>query len=180
MSDRTERIDAWRACAQRYFERRVRDPHAVDDLVQETCVRAWLSQRDRCASVTPAWVIGISWRVLARHRRRDVRTPVHYVSAEASETLRHCPATSRERLVRIADRTLPISRVLAVLERSVESMPARWRGLLEHRLEGASLRTIASRTGLSVNVIKLRLYRGRRALREAILASLREEEAQCF
>lgn len=78
--------------------------------------------------------------------------------------------------MRVGDREVPISRVLAVLDACVAAMQPRWKFLIEERLVGAPLKDIAKRTGLSVNVIKLRLYRGRRALRAAMLAALKQEE----
>lgn len=177
-----QRIASWRSCAQSYFERRVRDPHAVDDLVQETCVHAWLSERSgRVDRVADPYVRGISWRVLARHRRRmKVRQRADRNETDLGTLLGNVPAVGREQSIRVGEERLRLSVVLSVLDRCVDELPARWRGLVRDRMQGASLREIAERSGLSVNRIKLRLYRGRRALREAILASLRQEEVHAF
>ena len=177
-----QEIAEWRDCATRYFVPRVADVHLVEDFVQETCLRAWISQRDgRIDRVGGAWIIGISWRALAQHRRRfATRANAVVCETDVRHSIDLFPQCRRERSIRIGDEDYPLSKVLAALDRCVRSMPAKRRGLFELRMVGASLETIARQTGLSVNVVKLRLYRGRRALREAILASLREEEVDAI
>lgn len=177
-----QRIASWRSCAKGYFERRVRDPHAVDDLVQETCVHAWLSERDgRVDRVASPYVRGISWRVLARHRRRmSIRQRADRNESDTEARLANIAAGGRERCLRVGDEELPLSTLMPLLERCVDELPTRWRGFLRARMDGRTLRDISDRSGLSVNRIKLRLYRGRRALREAMLASLRQEDVRGF
>ncbi|MCA8972288.1 MAG: hypothetical protein KDC95_21050 [Planctomycetes bacterium] len=177
-----QEIDGWRKCARRYFTPRLEDKNTVDDLVQETCVRAWLSKRDgRTAHVGGGWIIGISWRALAQYRRHRATVGARIAcESDVRHALVTYADTVRERHYRIGDDEYPLSAVLRVLERSVREMPATWRGIFKLRMAGASLDAIARRSGLSVNVVKLRLYRGRQALKEAIVASLEKEEVDAI
>lgn len=58
----------------RYAVRRVRDPHAAEDLVQETLLAAMTSTRGWSAlSAERTWLIGILRHKLVDHLRRSIR-----------------------------------------------------------------------------------------------------------
>lgn len=167
----------WRGCARRFFGRRVHDPNAVEDLVQEACVRAWISQRDgRVERMATAWLLGISWRLLADHRREEqggrASRKRRFVAWNPEELV----AWTRERRMTLADRSYPMSSVLLVLDQCVDELPASCRQLMQGRMNGTTMKELARIHGVTLGVVKLRLHRGRRKLRQAILERLREEE----
>lgn len=166
----------WRSYARNYFATRVRDPHAVDELTQEVCLRTLESVRDgRCARLGAGWVHGISWRLLADTRRRYATGLPAKLAAEPWALDEAC-ATPRCSRVSLDGEEFELPRVLRVLDECVDALPESWRPIMRARMEGRPLTEIASLFGTNENVVKLRLYRGRRRLRQAILERLREDE----
>ena len=70
----------------------------------------------------------------------------------------------------------PEPRLRAVLDRGLEGLEARDRRLLRRKyFDGGSVREIADQTGETEKAIESRLGRARRKLKEAVLASLKDE-----
>ncbi|MDP6424534.1 MAG: sigma factor [Planctomycetota bacterium] len=163
---------SWRRCARGYFRRRLRDENEIDELVQETCVRAWISGRDgRGVRVQRSWVLGISWRVYAdycRDARMRRRLPYGCVA--------DVPGVVRERTLRVCDGEYRLSHLLRILYEEVHNLSGDDRSLVGDRLRGLRVSEVARLHDMTVHMVKRRLYRGRRRLKAAILERLQEDE----
>ncbi len=167
----------WRSCARRYFSRRLRDRGLVDELAQEACVRVWLARRDgRVGQVDLAWVVGVSSRLFADHQRDVFGARRFECDAPWTWDSIGIVAETREATVPIEGEAYRLSRVLQVLDECVGDLSDSWRFLVEERMHGSQVRDIAKRHGLTVDTVKLRLFRGRKRLRQAMLDRLQKED----
>lgn len=137
---------------RRFVRRRVDDPAARDDLVQEVFLRVHdrrdqLHDDERLA----AWVRRIAANVVSDHYRRGRPTQA------LPEALPSPPPEEDER----GDRAL----LAAWLAASVQSLPEHHREVLElTELQGLTQRVVAERLGLSLPAVKARVRRGRAEL----------------
>jgi RNA polymerase sigma factor (sigma-70 family) len=162
--------------ARSYFRRKLGDGHWVDELVQEACVRAWSShlrcRRERIpVRAKHAWLDGISWRVLMDHFRASARTRRQ---ASCARDVARVSSDARDTRTTVAGHELELIDALSLLEETVERLPPNWRAAVRERMRGASMREIADSQGLTLNTVRMRLYRGRVRLRRAILDRLEE------
>ena len=167
-----EEFRSWRRQARSYFEKRVPDPGLVDELVHETCVRAWMTRTRRGCQFALPWLFGIGWRLLADHRRQHYRLDAQ----RAACPVEALPSFGRESTIAIGVRRYALSRVLRALEQAVEELPDNWAPIVRSRLEGETCAVIGERLGLSENSVKLRLHRCRRNLRTRMMQLLEREE----
>lgn len=157
---------------RRQLRRLVADAHAVEDLVQETLLRAIRHHdrlRDRAAR--DGWLLRIAYHVaMDWHRRRarayatreeDGTVPAEEIAAPREET-----ALARDECLRWSQR----------LRRALSTLCVRDRGLvLGHYYVGFSCRQLAERSGLSEANVKVRLHRARRWLRRVLPEFAAEE-----
>lgn len=137
----------------------VRDPHAVDDIFQETMIVAWrrLEDFDNERSFA-SWLRGIAGKlVLAYHRK----------SAKASNSFD--PATLEWMEARFAKidvvRGDTLNEKLRLLRECIESLQEESRVTIEARyLKQQSLDQIVAELGIAMQTVKKRLYRGKRQL----------------
>jgi RNA polymerase sigma factor (sigma-70 family) len=137
---------------------RCQDPVLAEDVAQEAFVTAWrdldrLRDSDRIGS----WIAGIA-RNLAASAARDRRRAAPVV--EVSEV----PTPQDEAFAR-EDRALLAHALADVPEAHRET-------LVLYYLEGRSIAAIANALGIRADLVKQRLSRGRRALRDAVDARL--------
>jgi len=162
--------------ARSYFRRKLGDGQWVDELVQEACLRAWTSHvrcrnRRKPVRAARAWLDGIRWRVLMDHFRTTARS--RRQSRSARDVARTLPHERRTRTT-VAGHEVELVDLLSVLEETVEGLPPSWRAAVRGRMRGASMREIADSQGLTLNTVRMRLFRGRARLRTAILDRLEE------
>jgi len=70
-------IDTYRAALRAFVARRVRDPHEVEDLVQEACARLIASARAQSLDDPRAYLFRIAANLIAdRHRRPQPTVPL--------------------------------------------------------------------------------------------------------
>jgi RNA polymerase sigma-70 factor, ECF subfamily len=136
-----------------YFGRRLRrDPHDVEDLVQDTliAIHARRATFDRREPLTP-WLYAIARYKLIDHYRRAGRrvwTPLD----EADEHL-------------VAPDEAAAAEARRDVEKALAGLPERTRALLRDlRLEGRSVAETALRAGMSEGAVKVAAHRGLRAL----------------
>jgi RNA polymerase sigma-70 factor, ECF subfamily len=148
----------------------VRDPAAVDDIVQESFIAAW-RHLDTYIDVRPFanWLRGIaSNKVLeyfrshakAQHHQKTLPPDILTKIAEQHDRL-FAPTGST-----FFDRLTP-------LQECLETLDARLRSTIEHHYQHRlTCRVIADRLGESVEAVKKRLQRARAALKDCITAKL--------
>ncbi|OMH23268.1 hypothetical protein BKD30_13005 [Tersicoccus phoenicis] len=146
----------------------VRDPHLADDVVQDVFVRAWRYRAsfDPDRAVLPAWIIGITRRVIADRARqaaadRDRTADLAEREADAGQpTEDQVEAAVTRLVVRDALATLP-DPPLSFLRLAF--------------FEDLTHRQIADRTGVPLGTVKSHLRRGlldlRRRMEESREAS---------
>ena len=140
---------------EQFIRRRVSDPQAADDILQEVFVKIHTrldSLRDE--SKLPAWVFQITRNAITDHYRRTARvdlTELDWTAPEAAED----------------DVQAALS---ASLRRMIDELPPEYReALVLDAYEGIDQTEISARLGLSVSGAKSRVQRARAKLREMLL-----------
>jgi RNA polymerase sigma-70 factor (ECF subfamily) len=136
----------------RFFLLRSRDPHAAQDLANETFFRIFSKARTfEPKKPFRPWFYAVAlnvWRAWQR-RRKPPEVPLQ-VLPEAAEEANSAPSTSPgERAARLLDRLPEIDREILVLR----------------HYEGLPLKEIARRLGLSPGAVYTRLFRALEKLR---------------
>jgi RNA polymerase sigma-70 factor (ECF subfamily) len=152
---------------------------AAEDLTQETLLEAWrLRDRLRDPAGLGAWLAAIARNVCLRWLRAQGRERGRLTLVSSLEGADDFAATTpEERLLDAADDPLAEverAEVAALLERALATLPATTRALT---LASAELSTaeLAQRFQLSEGAARVRLHRGRQALRLALSGALRPE-----
>jgi RNA polymerase sigma-70 factor (ECF subfamily) len=141
----------------RYFARRVCNPATVEDLTQETLVKAFQAREGlRDAGRLRAWIYGIAYRTLVDHYRGN----------------RLC-SESRDELQE--EHPMELSDVRTVLVASarcyLETLPGAYRDAVHlAEYEGLAHRDVARELGLSLTAAKARIRRGKIMVRELMEA----------
>jgi RNA polymerase sigma-70 factor (ECF subfamily) len=136
---------------ERCLATRCRDPHDVEDAVQESFVRAarYRSSKHPPQRLKP-WLLRIGLNVLAE-RGRD---PIEVVD---------------EREVWVRGRMLGLTRACALLRRALGRIPPNDRVALDGLfVEQRSRDDIARELGIPTPLLKVRLFRAKRRLRHAL------------
>jgi RNA polymerase sigma-70 factor, ECF subfamily len=155
---------------RRLLSRHCRDENVIDDVVQETYVRAAryrgsLTKTDRLRS----WVNRIALNVLADFRRRRIRYV--FATAEDSEWGRLDEAPPEEPVpeYRVGRWTVAQEDAIEHLNEALKVMRPGDRAVLGAYYEGAeSCHETARACGIPEHLVKIRLFRARRRLSEAI------------
>lgn len=134
----------------------------LDELVQETYLRAWRgAARFRGESSLTTWLTRIAVNV-ALNWRRD-RRPVVSLRPEHIDRLRPAPATFRE------------ESVLEAYERALAGLAEELRTtFVLHETEGLSYREIAAVLGCPIGTVMSRLHRAREQLMDELRERLEE------
>ena len=176
-------FEVHRNSLEKFLTRRCRDRHEVEDVVQESFMRAAVSQRSlRDQERLRGWLLRIAANVLADRARSEGRRRrmLESVVAEAPPEGRHSPAPDElleEREWWIEGQPFAWAALSAALVRGLEAQrPGDRRVLLEHYLRGATCKRSAEREGITADALKVRLFRARQRLRRAIVEQLLERE----
>lgn len=160
MVDKDSLAQAFARTRQRlhaYLRRRLADPGSADDLLQEVFVKALTAQqRGTPIRNLDAWLYTTTRSVLADHYRRKavVTEPLH-------EALTQPADDDEQAQQQLAECMLPL----------IEQLPALYREtLLQVDIRHRRMRELAAQDGVSVSAIKSRAARGRRLLKETLLA----------
>ena len=142
-----------------------RDPHRLEDLAQETFVKAWRGLEQYSASAPfEHWITRIAVRVALDHLRRQKRTRTEIgfdeLGEDALEWLRRedddsepAAAAAREILAAALRELSPGDRMVITLQ----------------EIEGRSVKEIAALLGCSGVAVRVRALRARARLKQALL-----------
>ena len=170
MQQRWKSIDTLEPALRRFLFHRCRDEGEVDDVIQETFLRA---ARYRASLKEPtrlrSWAFRIAANVVADRIRLDARL-VRVRDGEKHLAELPSPASVEdESLVEVDGQGEAREEVLAVLEEALERLRSRDRRLIESFYGGAgSCRETADACSLPEDVVKVRLYRARTRLRDLV------------
>jgi RNA polymerase sigma-70 factor (ECF subfamily) len=158
---------------ERCLATRCRDPHDVEDAVQESFVRAarYRSSKHPPQRLKP-WLLRIGLNVLAERGRRIVRRPIDMVDDSVLDE-RACGRDPievvDEREVWVRGRMLGLTRACALLRRALGRIPPNDRVALDGLfVEQRSRDDIARELGIPTPLLKVRLFRAKRRLRHAL------------
>ena len=137
----------------RFFLLRARDPHAAQDLANETFYRIFSKARTfEPKKAFRPWFFAVAtnvWRAWLR-RRRPPEVPLHVLPETAEEQEPAGPPPGKEQAARLLDQLSEIDREILVLR----------------HYEGLKLKEIARRLELSPGAVYTRLFRALEKLRE--------------
>lgn len=150
--------DAYAGALYLYAWRRLGDPGAAEEAVQDTLLRAWrhVHQFDPARGTVAAWLFGIARNVTVDwYRRQSVRPPL--VGAIDDDQAADGDLTEAE-----VERTLEAWQ----LAEALHGLSQQHRdAVVEVHYLGYSVREVAERHDLPTGTVKSRLYYGLRALR---------------
>ncbi|WIG60828.1 MAG: hypothetical protein OJF49_003576 [Ktedonobacterales bacterium] len=157
-----------------------RDPHAAEDLAQETLIEAWRSlARLRDPSGLAPWLNVIARNVCLRWQRSRSRDAAHHVMPSGERETPSAPALA-DVVADDADIEINLERaeLADLLDRALGLLPAETRHLLvASYVQELPAAEIAARLGMSEGAVRVRLHRGKLALRHALTTDLRPEAA---
>ena len=131
----------------------------AEDLVQETCVRAFLHVEELQASQpVKAWLMRVEYNLFLDAVRRQRRSPVRILDSGADSTNRYpSPDANPEESTYRTQREEQLQRAWLRVSKG-------HRALLALRAEGYNVAEIAEITGLEPDALNARLYRARASL----------------
>jgi RNA polymerase sigma-70 factor (ECF subfamily) len=164
----------------RYCAHHSGDHDAAEDLAQETLVEAWRNHHKlRDLDKSKPWLAAIARNIChrwGRARGREAARLVDTITTTQSESLDQLDLLPDEIDL---ERDLERGELIALLDRALALLPRDTRDILvAHYVEGLPQSEIAARLGLTENAIAVRLYRGRRALRELLAGDLGQDIAE--
>ena len=153
-------IDAHSAAVYRIALAIVRDPALADDVVQETMIKAWRSSPVAPGEALPrAWLLKVARNTaisLLRTRREELRGPETLPDGDAG------PGPGRTVESRAA-----LKELWSVLHRLDEDARTL---VIMREIDGMSYEEMASALDVPLSSVKTRLFRARRALKDAMEA----------
>ena len=141
-----------------------RDPHKVEDLAQETFLKAWRGlDQYRAKSPFEHWISRIASNVARDHLRRiqsRIRETGFDDLGESALDWLSLGNTNKQLKIREARQLLDYAmEVLCPISRMVVTM---------REIEGRSLKEVSGLTGLTVAAVKIRSHRAKAKMREAL------------
>jgi RNA polymerase sigma-70 factor (ECF subfamily) len=173
----TDVIEFERAALVRFCAWYTRDPHAAEDLAQQTLLQAWRhGQQLRDSHARRGWLLSIARTqclMWARSRSRELARRVELEWTEAIEA--HPPQLADD-----ADLELKLERddLARLLQRAMLLLPPDIREVLVQRyMEETPQAEVAARLGLTEGAVEAWLHRGKLALRHVLISELGDEAA---
>lgn len=173
-----------RPMLRRFLLRRCRDENEVEDMVQETLIRAaryrrHLTHCDRLRS----WALQIASNVFRDHMRRSMRRPVVGIREGVLEVLIGGELPPGELLdgdlLEVEGDEFDKQVVLGMLSGALQGLFDRDRLVLSSYYGGGqSTDATASTCGIRPELVKVRLFRARRRLERAVRRRLAEHRAR--
>jgi RNA polymerase sigma factor (sigma-70 family) len=174
------RVEHWsglenlRPAVRRFLRSRCKDDNEVEDVVQETLIRAARYRRGltRAERLRP-WVLRIAANVFRDRLKRSLRLPVVELDEEVAMTLEESRLDPARRLegvwMEIGGRRVEREQVLSLLGESFERLAGRDREVLRSYYAGAgSCVQTADECGMDPALAKVCLFRARRRLEKRV------------
>lgn len=179
MTDDTQLLDRIRAGATEEFAEVVRrhqdhifavlyryerDPHRLEDLAQETFLKAWraLEQFDGRAPLEH-WLTRIAVRTALDHWRKQKRRRAEVAFEELGEGAQNWLATGDD------ERELAVGEAREILDAALSTLsPADRMIIVLQEIDGRSTKEIAALTGASGVAVRVRALRARARLKAAL------------
>ena len=148
-----------------------RDPHKVEDLAQDTFLKAWRNLKQfRAKSPFEHWLSRIASNVARDHLRRIQRRIRETSFEDLGEGSIDWLSTGN------IDRQLKVHEARQLLEYAMNALTPLSRVILTMReIEGRSLKEVSKFTGQSVDSVKVRCHRAKAKMRKS-LQQLQEKE----
>lgn len=142
------------------------DEVTAEDLVQQTMIAAWSSDRQpEPDEEWSRWLFGIARNMLLRWRRDQARHGRRLAPAPESE--RHLGAASS---VDVVDSIMDRADVMEILDGALSRIPAESRrALLLRYVDDLPQREVADRLGITEGALEGKLHRGKRAMGRILL-----------
>lgn len=162
-------VDEHADALYRFALRRVRDPHVIEDLLQETYLAAYKSQHAfRGESTVRTWLVAILRLKIIDHYRGKSR------DARREETLKQ--QASREFRTEAlsawncaAQHTFEKEEFWSAFESCVEKLPATLaRAFLMREVDGCEVAQVCQLLDISASNLAVRVYRARVAMRDCL------------
>lgn len=149
----------------------------AEDLAQETLLEAWrLCSRLRDIDGVEPWLAAIAQHVCRRYVRKQGRSLEQTgqrlgFEDEAQNFLDEIPSDEEDTAI-----VLERSELAELLDRALALLPIEThQALLAHYIEELPQAVVASRLGMSEATLRVRLHRGKLALRRVLTTDLRED-----
>lgn len=145
---------------RKYVQRRVAGTAQVDDIVQEVMLRVVRNEETFRATTNPlAWLYTVARSVVIDHYRREGR-----------------PQPDFSELYQVEEQAPELCDLSLCVEPLIHQLPTIYgQTLRQVDIFGETNKIVAEREGTSISAIKSRTQRGRRLLRQAIIASCKVE-----
>jgi RNA polymerase sigma factor (sigma-70 family) len=164
-------VEAWagleemRDGLRAFLVRQCPDENDVEDVIQETFLRAARYRRGHRVTSLRPWAMRIALNVLADAKRRGVRTQAEPRSSEPDEVPARPEPTLADSAFRVGEVWLDGESARELVLRMLGRLRERDRALLDSYY-GGELRTLAvsAECGIPQRVVKVRLYRARKRL----------------
>jgi RNA polymerase sigma-70 factor (ECF subfamily) len=156
-------VEEYGPCVRAYLAAHLNDPHAVDDLAQETFIVVFESlDRFRLDDDLGGWIRGIARNKLLMHWRRDAQ------KRNAAEQLRvEIVEDVAESFLRAVTRDT--SDTIRRLQACLKKLPSRIETVIRARyFDREKVQDIARRLNTSPSAISTLLYRGRKDLQSCL------------
>jgi RNA polymerase sigma-70 factor (ECF subfamily) len=152
----------------RFAVRSVGSATAAEDLVQDTCLKAYraFGQFERGTDYR-AWLFRILANTILDWHRRGFRRPVEVLLDE----VRAIEIAAGDAATRPADpeRQAAMKATVGAVEAALDTLPESWQSVVYLSfVEGLSYKEIADILGCPVGTVMSRLYRARQALRRCL------------
>lgn len=149
----------------------------ADDLAQETLLEAWRSlDKLRDVAGLDAWLAAIARNICLRRTRRRGREAALVSLSVPEHDVTQTPLEERVADDRDYFADLERDELVTLLERALALLPAgTQQAFVETYIHEHTSRDVAARLGISEGNLRVRLTRGRAALRSALAGDLRED-----
>lgn len=162
-----------------FFLRRTRDPHATEELIQETMMVVWERAATFDESCKPStWILGIGYRKYWEWQRATSRAQTLFASPpdrEGADSTSTDPAGEVDE-GRWAEEGDPVARevgrelLIERVRRAVERLPEEHRLVVELTFrQGMSYPEIAEVLGIPPGTVKSRMFHAKRRLKELLV-----------